>query len=540
MGVNANKNIQSKNDWEEIYFLSLGTYFQTIINELSKEVDVANLTEKTFVSNELIPIPKHWKWFQIKDVIEFSTNINIEKELPADAIVNYIDIDAIDNKRYQIREVKQRFVSELSSRARRVLKKNYLLYSLVRPYLNNIALIEDDRSNFIGSTGFAVFKGTLVDNTFLKYFLLSDFVRERYLNMLSGFNSPSITQEQFTSTPIPVPPLSEQKKIIHFLNRLERNEIEELGKHLSYNVESKIIKLHNAQLNGIIIKKELDNQQTYLQQLRQSILQEAVQGKLTQQDPTDEPASKLLERIKAEKQKLITAGKLKKEKELSSIAEDEIPFALPTGWVWCRLGKVTLKVTDGFHNTPPRVKDGYPYVLATQIKSEGIDFENCSYVSEKDHKELWAKAYPQKGEILLVNIGAGCGTPAIIDVDFEFSFKNSAIVKQPKEIDSLYLFNYLLSIRETVYNEVIQGGAQPYLSLKMIENLLFPLPPLPEQQRIVAKVQQLLQMINQLERQVQKSQTQAQQLLQAVLKEAFSSKAKVYEENELLTMAAEE
>lgn len=153
---------------------------------------------------------------------------------------------------------------------------------------------------------------------------------------------------------------------------------------------------------------------------------------------------------------------------------------------------------------------------------------------------MWAKAYPQKGEILLVNIGAGCGTPAIINVDFEFSFKNSAIVKQPIEINSNYLFNYLLSIREKVYNEVIQGGAQPYLSLKMINNLLFPLPPLSEQRRIVAKVQQLLQMVNQLEQQVVHSQKQAQQLLQAVLKEAFKSKGKVYEMNDVVTMAAEE
>ena len=84
---------------------------------------------------------------------------------------------------------------------------------------------------------------------------------------------------------------------------------------------------------------ELDQQQTYLQLLRQTILQEAVQGKLTKQDPTDEPATELLKRIKAEKEKLIKAGKLKKEKELPAITEDEIPFELPEGWVWCRLGR---------------------------------------------------------------------------------------------------------------------------------------------------------------------------------------------------------
>jgi len=270
-------------------------------------------------------------------------------------------------------------------------------------------------------------------------------------------------------------------------------------------------------------------------------LQEAVQGKLTKQNPKDEPATELLKRIKAEKQKLIKAGKLKKEKELPPITEDEIPFELPEGWVWCRLGEVVLKITDGFHNTPARVKEGVPYVLATQIKSEGIDFENCSYVSPKDHKELWTKAFPQKGEILLVNIGAGCGTPAIIDVEFEFSFKNSAIIKQPKEIDTHFLFNYLLSIREKVYNEIIQGGAQPFLSLRMINNLLFPFPQLAEQQRIVAKVKQLQKQLSELEAQVQHSRQYAQQLLQSVLKEAFEEKGKVYEiEKEKVSMVTEE
>lgn len=314
---------------------------------------------------------------------------------------------------------------------------------------------------------------------------------------------------------------------------------------LTVSEQKQALKKIEAALNNFkLIDKQLVLQQNYLQQLRQSILQEAVQGKLVAQDPADEPAEQLLQRIKAQKQQLIKEGKLKKEKELSPITEDEIPFELPKVWVWCRLGDIALKITDGFHNTPTRVKEGYPYVLATHIKADGIDFENCSFVSEKDHKELWNKAYPKNGEILLVNIGAGCGTPSKIEVDFEFSFKNSAIIKQPKQVNSDYLFIYLLSIREKIYNEVIQGGAQPYLSLKMINHLLFPLPPLSEQERIIFKAEQLIQMVNQLEQQVQQSKEQTAQLLKAVLKEAFSpplaATAKLYEENEVVRMVAEE
>jgi len=503
MGVNVNKGIEFKNDWEEIYFLSLGTYFQTIINELSKEIAIPDLSDKKFVSEELIPIPKNWKWFQIKEVIEFSTNLNIEKELPADAIINYIDIDAIDNKRYKIREVKQRAVSELSSRARRVLKKNYLLYSLVRPYLNNVAIIEDDRDKFIGSTGFAVFKGTLVDNTFLKYFLLSDFIRERFLNMLSGFNSPTITQEQFTGTPIPVPPLSEQKKIVSFLNRLEKNEIGELGKHLPYNVESKIIKLHNAQLNGIILKKELNKQQTYLQQLSQSILQEAVQGKLTQQNPTDEPASKLLERIKAEKQKLIAAGKLKKEKELAPITADEIPFELPDGWVWCRLNdllsfdKYSMKrgpfgsslKKDMFVSKGIRVFEQYNPINDDPYWAR-------YFINEKQYEELKAfTAIP--GDLLISCSGATLGRITEIPTDTDFGIINQALLKLTinKSVMSNDYFKMLFrsSFLQDKILEEAGGSAIPNMvGVNVLKALLIPLPSLSEQHRILTKVQHLL------------------------------------------------
>ena len=170
------------------------------------------------------------------------------------------------------------------------------------------------------------------------------------------------------------------------------------------------------------------------------------------------------------------------------------------------------------------MQTGYPYILATHVKPEKIDFDNCFYVSFNDHKEIFAKANPQKGDILLVNIGAGCGTPSIINVDFEFSFKNVAIVKRPKEILSKYLFYYLLSIREIVYNEITQGGAQPYLSLKMIKNLIFPLPPFNEQKRIVAKVDQLMVLCDELETKLTKSQNDCDELLSTIINSVENGK----------------
>jgi type I restriction enzyme S subunit len=174
------------------------------------------------INAEEIPfeIPSNWTWCRLGEIIEFSDNLNIHTKLSDETLINYVDIDAIDNERFQIREVKEKPVSQLSSRARRILKKGFIVYSLVRPYLNNIAIIEDEKENYIGSTGFAVFNGILIENKFLKFLLLSDYIRKLYLEFISGFNSPSITNEQFQETIIPLPPLAEQERIVAKLEKL--------------------------------------------------------------------------------------------------------------------------------------------------------------------------------------------------------------------------------------------------------------------------------------------------------------------------------
>src|SRR5690606_26356035 len=126
---------------------------------------------------------------------------------------------------------------------------------------------------------------------------------------------------------------------------------------------------------------ELTHQIDLVKQLRQTFLREAMQGKLVPQDPNDEPASVLLEKIKDEKERLIKEKKIKKQKPLPPITEDEIPFEIPENWVWCRLGEICFKITDGFHNTPPKVSEGFPYIAATHVKTDSIDWDNCHYVA---------------------------------------------------------------------------------------------------------------------------------------------------------------
>lgn len=190
--------------------------------KLIKEKKIKKEKPLPKILNEEIPfeLPENWVWCRLGEVIVNADNLDIQKNLNPNEIINYVDIDAIDNKKQIIREAKVLPVGELSSRARRVLKSGQILYSLVRPYLNNLAIVEVDKPNYIGSTGFAVFDCIRIENKYVFWLLLSKYIEDIYLGFMDGFNSPSITHDQFRNTIIPIPPLEEQKAIVEKVEAL--------------------------------------------------------------------------------------------------------------------------------------------------------------------------------------------------------------------------------------------------------------------------------------------------------------------------------
>lgn len=239
-----------------------------------------------------------------------------------------------------------------------------------------------------------------------------------------------------------------------------------------------------------------------IKKLRELILTLAMQGKLVPQDPNDPPASELLKEIRAEKERLIAEGKIKKQKELPEIKPAEVPYELPESWVWVRLGGISTKVSDGFHHSAKKLSTGVKYISATHIFNGRIEWNSGLYVSEKEYKELLNKTNLKKGDILIVNRGAGCGDAAIIDSDERFCFQNAAIIGfSQKLIYNKYILRNIHASRYSFLNNFIQGGAQPMLSNKLLSTHLFPFPPLAEQKRIVAKIDELMALCNKLEEQ---------------------------------------
>ena len=393
--------------------------------------------------------------------------------------------------------IKTKYAAEDKAEDYKIIEKGCFAYNPYRVNVGSIGLVSGDTRGLI-SPAYVIFKPkpkSIIPELLFK-FLKSDEGLRQIIFFARGTVRQALRFEDLCNIEISIPDYSEQQGL--------------------YN------KLINSQKSSNVLDAELKNQLELLKKLRQQLLQDAVQGKLVTQNKKDEPASELLKKIKAEKEKLIAEKKLKKEKALPPIKPEDIPFEIPENWAWCRLGEICTKVTDGFHNTPKKLREGKIYVSATHIREDGIKWSDCLYVSEKDHKELYNKAYPKKGEILITNRGAGCSTPVIIDIDEEFSFQNAALIGFNQQlVNNKYLFYFILKSRDEIMKTFVNGGLQPMLSNVVLGTIPIPFPPLAEQNRIVQKLDELMIYCNNLEASIKESESQNSTLLQQVLREAL-------------------
>ena len=346
-------------------------------------------------------IPESWEWVRLGKIV-----YNRGQMKPIDDFC-YIDIGSIDNKNQKLNDKEFIITADKApSRARKIVAIGDILYSTVRPYLHNMCIVNRTFSHQpIASTGFAALTcHTGFYNKFLFYYLMSpDF--DAYANSTDnakGVAYPAINDAKLYRALIPVPPEEEQKRIIKRLKKV-------LPYVDTYSTTySETESLNNA----------------FPDRIKKSILQEAVQGKLVPQNPSDEPASVLLERIRAEKQKLIAEGKIKKDKHESVIfrrdnshyekldgiercIDDEIPFEIPESWEWTRLGQI-ISLLSGTDFKPEEYNDkcnGIPYITgASSLSENGVLINRWTEMP---------KIIVNYGDILLVCKGSGYGKTGI-------------------------------------------------------------------------------------------------------------------------------
>lgn len=263
-------------------------------------------------------------------------------------------------------------------------------------------------------------------------------------------------------------------------------------------------------------------------QLRKTILDLAIRGELVPQDPTDEPASALLERIRAEKEQLIKDKKLKRDKKESEPI-DEVPFELPEGWEWCRLGEIAYIAAGSTPESSSFVDKGIPYLKVYNLRNQAIDFDyKPQYIKESIHNGILKRSKTEIGDLIMNIVGPPLGKLAIIPTSLpESNFNQAAVLIRPylyKNIINKYLFYFLSEMSEINSISTKGSAGQINISLSQSKNMRVPLPPLAEQHRIVEKIEQLFALVDTIETHKEQLKSDVKQAKIQVLNYAIAGK----------------
>ena len=327
------------------------------------------------------------------------------------------------------------------------------------------------------------------DKFILEYlcFYINAISLEKYV---TGSAQPKMTQDNMNSILIPLPPYSEQKHMSQHLNEV------------MYTVDN--IEIGKVDINELVSKA------------KSKILDLAIRGKLVPQDPNDEPASVILERIRTEKEELIKQGKIKRDKKESVIfkgddnsyyervgdiisnIDDEIPFELPQNWEWSRLQTICYPITDGTHKTPTYSDSGYIFLSAKNITTGKINWNDIMYIPKSLHDELYSRVSPKMNDILLAKNGT-TGVAAIVDRECEFDiYVTLALLRVVNNnISSQYLLKIIASDTiQDYFKSSLKGIGVPNLHLEHIRTTLIPIPPINEQNKIAERIYQYYSLLD--------------------------------------------
>ena len=453
------------------------------------------------ISDEIpFEIPESWEWTSIGNIAFVTKLAGFEYTKNIAPNLQSSGVPLFKGKNVQNGNLIYNFENYISeSLSNELIRSQINKKCLLTPYvgtIGNIAIFPGDFKAHLGSNvGKIEIIKSLVLEEYVMYFFRSDAGYKELTKYKKATAQESISIEAIRNAFIPIPPLAEQHRIVA--------KIEQLIPYIE--------KYEKAETQLTALNKSFPDM------LKKSILQEAVQGKLVPQNPDDEPASVLLERIRAEKQVLIKAGKIRKDKHESAIITrdkipyeiidgkerclaDEVPFEIPDSWCWCRLGDILLKLTDGTHSTPKYTESGIPFISVKDVSSGKLDFSNCKHISEKEHTELYDRCNPEIGDILLTKVGT-TGIPVIVDTDLPFSlFVSVALLKFNQELlynkYLLYMINSPLVQKQAAENT--KGVGNKNWVMRDIANTLIVTPPIEEQHRIVAKIEEIMPMIERL------------------------------------------
>ena len=405
--------------------------------------------------DEQYDIPETWRWIKLGLITTFGDGQ--EKVLPANVETKDVWLLELEDIEKGGRVLRKRTLANSDTKGDKVVfSKGQLLYSKLRPYLKKNLIADEDGVATPELIPVTVLGG--VNPYYVLYYLMGNYVSSMIDRRSYGIKMPRVDVNFMINLPIPLPPIEEQERIVKKIQAVceELDSVSSLQQQYANNITS----------------------------LNKKILDLAVRGKLVPQDPNDEPASVLLKKIAKEKQELIKEGKIKKQKALPAITEEEIPFDIPESWEWVRLEDVTKSITDGDHQAPPQTETGISFLVISNVSSGFMDFSNTRHVPEEYFEKLSADRKPAKGDILFTVTGS-YGIPMKVETEQEFCFQRHIALIKPM-IDANFLVMLLKSpLVKDQCDRVATGTAQKTVGLGSLRNILVPIPPVNEQIRIL-------------------------------------------------------
>ena len=425
--------------------------------QLIKEGKIKKQKKLPEIKEDEIPfdIPENWKWVRLGDLCNYGKcNSTPAKNIPKGAWL--LDLEDIEKDSGKVLN-KKRIHDVKSTSSKHIFKRGNVLYSKLRPYLNKVVIADED--GYSTSEILPLDFGTYVYNRYAQTVLMSPYFINYTVKCSYGVKMPRLGTTDGQLAMFPLAPLEEQKRIVA--------KIEELMPYVDkYDVAySEVEKLNKK----------------FPEDMQKSILQYAIQGKLVEQREEDGTAEDLYKQIQEGKKKLIKEGKLKNQKALPEITEDEIPFDIPENWKWVRLGEL-ISISSGKGLTSKQMLEGDVPVFG----GNGVTgFHNRGNVD--------------KITVVIGRVGYYCGSVHVTPTKAWVTDNAFITVYPENHIDRNYLV-YIL--RHLNIGRDNNATAQPVVSGKKIYPILFPLPPLEEQKRIVKKIEELIPYTKQLVKKV--------------------------------------
>ncbi len=450
--------------------------------EIKKEKPLQAITTDEIPFN----IPEDWEWVRLGEICSEIT----KGTTPRGGNVAYLDdgvgflraenvagLDLLDlsNLKYINED------THLNSLKRSVLQDNDVLITIAGT-LGRTAIVKQEYLPL--NTNQAVSIVRLVNSTrisllYLVYSINAPAIQIALVGQKKITAIPNLTLQIISNCIVPIPPLEEQERIVAKIQEL----IPYVGKYGEAQSELKVFN------------------NKFPEDLQKSILQYAIQGKLVEQREDEGTGEALYQQIQEQKAKLIKEGRIKKEKSLPAITEDEPPFDIPDNWKWVRLGDICEKIGSG--STPTGGKSvykdsGIKFLRSQNIYNDGLRMDSVAYISEEQNK----KGSTVKAKDILLNItGGSIGRCALVPDDFDVANINQHVMIIRNLVsDNRYFMHYILisPYIQSLIMSVQVGVSREGLSAEKLINFLIPLPPLEEQKRIVTKIEELMPFCQQL------------------------------------------